>query len=175
MALHDDLPEQAWHLARRERGRPKQASLRRAISDAYYALFHLLVADVARLLAPAQPAGMKNLVGRAFDHGQMRTVCAGFVQGSAGQHGNKSIPSPTRALLTFPFDPALVRVLDAFVRLQATRHLADYDLAKKWTRLDAEYHVLFARSAFADWERFRTTPNATVFLTALLLQRHWAR
>ncbi len=43
MAFHDDLLEQANHLARRERGRPRQASLRRAVSSAYYALFHLLI------------------------------------------------------------------------------------------------------------------------------------
>lgn len=41
MAFPDDLLEQAVHLARREPGRPRQASLRRAISTAYYALFHL--------------------------------------------------------------------------------------------------------------------------------------
>ena len=42
MSLATDLLEQADHLARRERKRPKQASLRRAVSAAYYGLFHLL-------------------------------------------------------------------------------------------------------------------------------------
>ena len=49
MRLHDGLLEQAQHLLRREKRRPKQASLRRAISTAYYALFHLLVFDAARV------------------------------------------------------------------------------------------------------------------------------
>jgi len=39
MNLAEDLLEQANHLARRERGKPKQASLRRAVSTAYYACF----------------------------------------------------------------------------------------------------------------------------------------
>ena len=43
MAFADDLLEQAYHLANRESGDPKQASLRRAVSTAYYALFHLLI------------------------------------------------------------------------------------------------------------------------------------
>jgi len=43
MAFADDLLEQAYHLARRERKNPTQASLRRAVSTAYYALFHLLI------------------------------------------------------------------------------------------------------------------------------------
>lgn len=39
MSLHADLLKQARHLATKERRRPSQASLRRAISAAYYALF----------------------------------------------------------------------------------------------------------------------------------------
>jgi len=41
MAFPNDLLEQAKHLAIREKKRPRQASLRRAVSTAYYALFHL--------------------------------------------------------------------------------------------------------------------------------------
>lgn len=43
MAFADDLLEQAYHLANLDSGEPKQASLRRAVSTAYYALFHLLI------------------------------------------------------------------------------------------------------------------------------------
>ena len=38
MSLHQDLLAQARHLLRKEPRRPKQASLRRAVSAAYYAL-----------------------------------------------------------------------------------------------------------------------------------------
>lgn len=42
--LHEQLLSQAEHLARKDRTpNPPQASLRRAVSAAYYALFHLLV------------------------------------------------------------------------------------------------------------------------------------
>lgn len=69
MAFADDLLEQAHHLARREKKKPKQASLRRAVSTAYYALFHLLVA--------AAVANWKNIeqrpdLARAFEHGRMK-------------------------------------------------------------------------------------------------------
>ena len=43
MPYAHDLLEQAKHLANREKKRPRQASLRRAVSTAYYALFHLLI------------------------------------------------------------------------------------------------------------------------------------
>jgi hypothetical protein len=54
MSLPDDLLEQAGHLASRERTKPKQASLRRAISVSYYAVFHLLVDDATKLILPGQ-------------------------------------------------------------------------------------------------------------------------
>lgn len=42
MAYADDLLELARHLANLDAGSARQASLRRAVSTAYYALFHLL-------------------------------------------------------------------------------------------------------------------------------------
>jgi len=45
MSLAKDLLDQANRLARSEKSKPKQASLRRAVSTAYYALFHLLIAE----------------------------------------------------------------------------------------------------------------------------------
>ena len=41
MTFPDELLEQAHHLANRERKRPRQASLRRAVSSAYYARFSI--------------------------------------------------------------------------------------------------------------------------------------
>ena len=65
MALSNDLLEQALHLATRESKRPRQASLRRAISSAYYGLFHLLIGEATRVLAPAQPAALRIQLRRA--------------------------------------------------------------------------------------------------------------
>jgi hypothetical protein len=49
MGLADDLLGLADRLAKPTSSDPEQASLRRAVSTAYYALFHLLVAEVAQL------------------------------------------------------------------------------------------------------------------------------
>jgi hypothetical protein len=43
MGFADDLLEQAYHLLNKDGDDPKEASLRRAVSTAYYALFHLLI------------------------------------------------------------------------------------------------------------------------------------
>ena len=50
MSLHADLLKQARHLATKEPRRPSQASLRRAVSAAYYALFHRLVDEATRMM-----------------------------------------------------------------------------------------------------------------------------
>ena len=80
--LHEDLLEQALHLATRERGRPRQVSLRRAISGAYYALFHLLVHEATRrLLRGGAVERWRPLLARAFAHGEMRDASKAFAGG----------------------------------------------------------------------------------------------
>ena len=77
MAYAEDLLEQAQHLAQREPKRPKQASLRRAVSTAYYALFHrVLRAAAERFMGAGQQATAGYaLLYRSFDHGYMKETC----------------------------------------------------------------------------------------------------
>ena len=89
--------------------------------------------------------------------------------------GNKKIPATTRALLTVPFEPSLVLVLQAFVDLQEARHQADYDTGRRWNRVDVLRHVEKTREAFAGWADVRKTPNASVLLVAFLLQKDRGR
>lgn len=178
MALHHDLLEQAEHLAKRETKKPRQASLRRAVSTAYYALFHLLAADGAGRLAPATPAALRPLIQRTFNHGDMRAVCKGFAEGHRSAIGGKTPGNPplaTRGLISLPLDGKLFDVVQAFVDLQEARHDADYNPTKRWNRLDVMNHVQTARQAFADWAAIRHSPDAAVFVVALVLQKQWAR
>jgi hypothetical protein len=165
MALQHDLLEQARHLASREPRRPRQASLRRAVSSAYYALFHLLVAEGSRQFSPAQPALLRARFRRAFIHQNMQDVCRQFAANN---------PSTTTApLLPDPLQSQLRQVSNAFVELQDARHDADYNLATTFTRFDVLQKVHLADQAFLAWQAIRHEPNASVFLAALLLQRQW--
>lgn len=67
MGLADDLLQQADHLATYEGVTPSQASLRRALSTAYYALFHLLIEEAARQWQGSLEA--RTGVERGFQHG----------------------------------------------------------------------------------------------------------
>src|SRR5689334_5589494 len=73
MPFPNDLLEQARHLANREPKRPRQASLRRAVSTAYYALFHLLGIELARNW---KRAGDRSTLARMLEHGTMAKVCS---------------------------------------------------------------------------------------------------
>lgn len=161
MAFHDDLLSQSARLAQLERRRPKQASLRRAISAAYYALFHLLTSEAASLVTPNALRGLDLVVRRTFAHGTMKEVCKA-VSGA-------TLPAALRAHMTTPRHPDLRDVANAFIQLQAARHTADYDLATPHTRSEALRLIAVAQDAFARWNAIRGTNDARAFLLALAL------
>ena len=68
MAFADDLLRDAYHLAGRGGKNPKQSSLRRAVSTAYYALFHLLIAD---FVSNWRFTDQRARLGRMFEHRKM--------------------------------------------------------------------------------------------------------
>lgn len=47
MAFAEDLLKQAFLLVHKEPKSPRQASLRRSVSTAYYAVFHLLIQETS--------------------------------------------------------------------------------------------------------------------------------
>lgn len=167
MSLPHDLLEQARHLAAREPKKPRQASLRRAISAAYYAIFHLLVSKGVARFSPNRPQGLRLQMRRVFSHADMKDVCRSFAGGN--------LPVATRNLIAQPIEPDLQFIAERFDQLQEARHEADYDASASFTRTEALQRVEAAEEAFAAWRRVRNNPNATIFLAALMLQRHWRR
>ena len=69
MAYANELLELAQEIANLHPGHPHQPSLRRAVSTAYYALFHLLIAEAT---ANWQRPELRAILGRVFDHGPMK-------------------------------------------------------------------------------------------------------
>ena len=165
MSLASDLLEQAEFLARREKRRPRQASLRRAVSTAYYALFHLLVADAASRLVKDQH--LQRLVARAFEHGEMRKAAIAFA--------SSNLPPYLAAIAGGAVPQDLIDVASAFVDLQEARHEADYNLASTFRRTRVQGHVDRVRKAFESWDRVKGQDIAKVFLAALLLAHRWKR
>lgn len=171
MSLANDLLDQANALASLDPGKPKQANLRRAISAAYYALFHLLIDEGAATVGSKLNAAAKAKIRRAFAHADMKAVCASYAKASNVQSFNQQIGP----LLLFPLDPLLMDVAEAFVLLQEARHEADYDVYVVYNRQDTTSNIRMAEDAFTAWRGVRSTDNAKVFLVDLLLRKNWSR
>jgi len=159
MGLAQDLLNQADRPATYEGGNPRQASLRRAVSTAYYALFHLLIEEAALLWQGS--AESRTGIERGFQHGPMKNISRQFRKPSwEDWHGNQQ-----------PLPPALRQVASAFVYLQEERHAADYDNHEQWSATDVKATLNITRSAFQNWQSIRTDPMAGNYLLAMLLSK----
>lgn len=163
------LLELSRDLAVLDKRRPRQASLRRSISTAYYALFHLLIeAATDQLLGsgskPAQRA-IKGTAGRWFTHQRMAEICLLFQSAALPGKLRKALPAEaTQAAVS----QELQHVARAFVVLQNARHAADYDPFQRYTRQTAKGLVERAEKAFELWDQAGADPFRATFLLLLL-------
>jgi hypothetical protein len=164
MSIHADLLRQAKQLSRLGPKRPRQANLRRAVSAAYYSLFHLLIHEATRSLVSVPE--LRGRFSRAFDHGDMKAASNSFAS-----------PRPDLKKLTdgepVPLD--LQTVAATFAKMQDERHRADYDLAANFTRLEVNNLVAAVEEAFRLWPAVRSDPASRSYLAALLLWKKWNR
>jgi len=152
MVLPDHLLEQAMHLANRERKRPRQASLRRALSTAYYALFHLPIHEATLNWKRVE---QRPLLARFFEHGRMKTAserqkaeCNRFIHSQPPPAANHYLHCVRH----------LQNVADMFVQAQQQRHSADYDNSKQWTRTEVLTQIALIEGAFDSWREIRDEP-----------------
>ena len=160
MSLAEDLLDQAEHLARKERKKPKQASLRRSISTTYYALFHFLIDAAVKEVPRASRPGLR----RAFTHAAMKNISQSFAA------GKPDLPHPLKSSPATPVPTNLRQVAGAFVNLQDARHEVDYDLTLRFTRSEALDHLSTARDAISAWKQIQhqDTDQARLYLFCLL-------
>ena len=126
-------------------GKQTQANLRRAVSAAYYALFHLLIRDTVAHWS--NPNHYARLV-RTFEHQRMKTASVNMLRLLASETGN--------------FDAALLAIREKLglvaqgvVDLQQARHKADYDIEELLDAEDALLRVEQALNAFHTWKEIR--------------------
>lgn len=160
MPYPDHLLEQARHLAKREKKKPRQASLRRAISTAYYALFHLLIQEATLNWKRVE---QRPLLARFFEHGKMKAA-------SERQRGEINAYFKTTLRPSQEFESArhLYRVADTFFQAQQQRHRADYDNTAPWTRVEVLALIDKVDNAFKSWHEIREEPTAQAYLISLL-------
>ena len=141
---------------------PAEANLRRGVSTAYYALFHLLVGEAMTRIV-ADPA-LRPRVARSFDHTKMKQVCQEYSDAKLDSSGQLTIKSGA----VIPVK--LQDIGTAFVSLQNARHQADYDTGTPLTHAEADTKVMTAEAAFLDWDAIHADFAAAVFLTEIFLR-----
>lgn len=155
MAFADELLGVAKELVELNRVPLEQASLRRAVSTAYYALFHLLAGEAT---ANWNRAELRPLLGRVFEHGKMKQACSKVAD------WNLNIPSfEDRST-----GDHLRVVARAFIQAQERRENADYDVALLWSRGDVEALIQEIVDAFRSWNAIRNQPDAQELLVMFL-------
>jgi uncharacterized protein (UPF0332 family) len=157
MAYPDDLLEQAEHLANREIENPRQASLRRAISSAYYALFQLLVSES---VSQWRIAYQRPQLARIFDHARMNVASTRVL--------NEKL---------FPFigqDPASVAhlktIATTFNELYEHRQTADYDTSTQWSRTEVLALIDLVKESFKSVDAIRSESIANDYLLSLFVK-----
>ena len=159
-----ELPEQLLSQAEfllRER-EVNEANVRRALSSAYYALYHLLIRDA---VANWRHADQHSRLARAFDHKRMKDASTAVLK-EIGNLPNQAAGADTEQASRF----RLSTVAQAFVDLQQARHRADYDIGEPFGSVDAAVDVAQARLAFVTWAEVRDEPLAQRYLYSLLFR-----
>lgn len=138
----DHLLQQAANLiAPPLKGPPLQVNIRRAISAAYYAVFHaVLTAAADQYVGVTRRADPHyGLVYRSVNHGRLKDLCAELSKASAPKRYQPYLPSGGMS--------GFSSFATALIDLQERRHEADYDPMVRLKTSDAKAAIRSARSA----------------------------
>ena len=129
-----DVIETARRLTELGKRPPTQADLRRAVSTAYYAMFHCLAGAAADLLIGSSRGPAWHQVYRALEHGKARSAC-----------------QQQEAIRAFPME--IRNFAQTFVDLQEARHQADYALEGQYYKMDVLVTIEAAENAIDQFEQ----------------------
>jgi hypothetical protein len=156
MAYHDELLAHALTLVHVQP--QSELSLRRAVSSAYYAVFHLLIFEATEHW---DNNALRATLGRAYDHGLMKAASNRILNGQEFPYTNEN--------------PAVVKELkdiaQGFSQLQEDRHFADYNLTKPLDPSDALRQVKVAERIFTTLLTIKVEQIVQEYLTLLLVKK----
>jgi hypothetical protein len=146
------LLAQALHLAKHDRFRPEQVNLRRAMSAAYYALFHALVGASCMKLAGAGSSerALRAALSRGYAHSEIERASRAFAQGRNGL-------------------PRALQLALGGEEVSDDRHKADYDLSVGWRRSQVLARITSVGSGLEYLRHERSARDLRVYLTSILV------
>jgi len=148
VGLADDLLQDAHYLGDKGIAEHRQSHMRRAVSTAYYAVFHLFVAD---FVEHWEFEDQRARLGRMFNHGPMRNAA----------YTPKDRRNPT------PVEQDLLDVINAFEQLQKDRQRADYDSGWRLVETDVRDSIRLGEDVFMKWRKIRDEDIARHHLLAM--------
>jgi hypothetical protein len=146
-----ELIAQANRLAQATQQRPRQVDMNRAVSTAYYALFHTLAKLCADSVVGTGAARSNKAWLQTY-----RALAHGFAKNACAKAGSKSFP------------PEIIRFASVFFELQELRHDADYDPSRIFKRSDVIPIIARAERAILDLPA-APRPDLRAFVALVLL------
>ena len=153
--IYSDLIDLARKIAELDPRKPRQANLRRAVSTAYYAVFHYLVDEVccAQIGTQNSQKEYRHALARAFAHTSMKDACTGFAGGTLKAAIVKGFPRDANGKYPIPIE--IQDIAGTFVELQQKRYQADYDLSERFRKLEV---LTLIDQANTHVKKFRNLP-----------------
>jgi hypothetical protein len=145
-------------------GRPRQVDIRRAISAAYYGVFHATITAAADQVVGvvSRSTNRYALVYRSVDHSRLRALCE---QARKGDLPPKLVPHAPAEGFGAEISAFAAAVLD----LQQQRHSADYDPLIRVNTSNAVAAITLARAALRHF-RSSGASEREAFLMLLLFE-----
>jgi hypothetical protein len=175
----DKLLEAAERLTPPGRGRPPYTAHRRAVSTAYYAVFHAITDRVVKAPFTEADTSFLRKVRRWIQHGDIKTVATwigqleGTIPGSPPPHIKALLAPSERAP---HIDQATGTMAEGFLELNEKREQADYDHDAVFTRPDTLDHLARAREVVAVVEQTQSEAAKRFFgliaMQARIQSRH---
>jgi hypothetical protein len=169
MSHHEDLLDHALDLVTMSRGPANPANFRRAISAAYYAVFHLFIDEACQFAASGegfadlQRMAFLTQLRRAFDHATIRKLMARVGSGGLTREDKVLICSGGK------LDQQLKNIGTWYLELHDGRTDADYDLGSAIGETEAITLVEAAVKVFETWAQVRGSAQAKGLLAALIV------
>lgn len=160
MPFHDDLLALAQDIADLPFTGHRQANIRRAISTAYYALFHLLISEAT--LNWSRPE-LRPTLARFFDHGPMNKASVSK-ESELNSYFKENPPESSERTAA----EHLRTVAKTFVQAQQRRIDADYNLGKEVDETEMLTQLETVSAAFKSWNTIRDDSNAQAYLLSML-------
>ena len=148
-----DLVETARRLTESGAAQPTQADLRRAVSTAYYGLFHCLAGTAADVLTGTSSGSREwHQVYRALEHGKARSAC-----------------QQQDVMRTFPLE---VRAFgDTFIDLQKMRRQADYAHEGEYSKPEVLAIIKATEDAISKFEQADVQHRCSFIVHVLFKRR----